>query len=99
MPAKTTPSSKSTSRKAASGKATPGRKPAKVVEIKKHQVYESKTQDTEDGARRRVKVTDVVGEVVHYEPQNYTRKRSGKGRPVSESTFRRDYTLIPRKDL
>lgn len=79
-----TPSAKSTT--PAKAKAPPA--------IKKNKLYASKTQNTTDGQKRRVKVTEVKDGKVWYEPVNYTRARPGKGRPVSEATFRRDYAPV-----
>lgn len=94
-----------TSKAASTKSATPSEKsaaPAKAPNkappaIKKGKLYDSKTQNTPNGHKRQVKVTEVKDGKVWYEPVNYTRARPGKGRPVSEATFRRDYSPVLEK--
>jgi hypothetical protein len=89
------PSAKSATPSAKSAVPAKTKAPAKAPPaIKKNKLYDSKTQNTTDGHKRRVKVTEVKDGKVWYEPVNYTRARPAKGRPVSEATFRRDYALV-----
>lgn len=71
-------------------KATP--KPPKP--IKKKGLYEHKGHCVAGGDKRQVRVTEVKEGKIWYEPVNYTRSRPGKGRPVGEATFRRDYQAV-----